>query len=475
MPDVSLNMGLGSSEGATPDEGGPIYTNAYVEMTGGEGKSPTVIRATEGRKVHQKIAETGPCRALFEHNGVLFTVIGRVVASSSRQGQVTILGGLTSDGFVTFAVNRKSGGGQVCLAGGGQTGIIQSGAFNPISDGDLPPPIDVCFLDGYFVWTIEDGRMFSSALDEGTQINALDFATAEASPDKNVRGLSRGRELIVFGDKSFQVFAADNGTQFPFGPVGGTASSEGCGAAASALVLNAQQADTLVWIDNNGIVKATPSYNGQRISTHSVERAIEGDPNWRDIIASTYTRNGHVFYIIAGSNFTKVYDFSTGKWHDRNTYGAQRWNASSAVRFGDKIIVGDALNGTLYVLDPDTVKDASDHMVMTLQLPIVHQYPNRLRVNALRFDTLPGRGLNTAKDHNRDPEMMLEISKDGGNTWGNERHIPMGKKGEFSTRVVERRFGVTSEDGFIPRVSVSAEVVRGFTSNGSANVDLLSP
>lgn len=476
MPDVPLNMGLGSAPGTTPDEGGPIFTNCYAEVSSDGGKSPSVIHVTEGRKLWATLAENGPCRALFVHNGVLYAVIGRLVASISQDGTPTVLGGLATDGHVTFAANRKAGGGQICVCGGGSTGIIENGALTAIADADLPSAIDVCSIDGFFVWTIADGRMFSSTQDEGGEISALDFASAEVSPDKNVRGIARGRELIVFGEKSFQPFANDGGTEFPFVPIGGADNSVGCGAAASALVLNAAQADTLVWVDNNGVVKATPAYDGQRISTHSVERAIENDPFWQNITATTYTRNGHVFYVLSGSNFTLVYDFATGKWHNRETYGSARWGGSSVVRFANKYIVGDAVNGSLYELDPDTYTDAGNHLIMTVQPPIVHQHPNRLRINSIEVDALPGRGLNSTDAHNADPQLMFEVSKDGGNTWHQQRMIDMGKIGERGTRTKERRFGSTRNgDGFVTRFRVSAATCRGFVANGSVNVDLLAP
>ncbi|MEM7313536.1 MAG: hypothetical protein AAF497_10335 [Planctomycetota bacterium] len=473
MPDVPLNMGFGSAPGQTPDEGGPIFTNAYLEFSNDGGKSETIIRPVEGRKLFKKISDSGPCRALFEKDGEGYAVIGRNVAKFQEDGSSVVLGGLATDGHVTFSTNRSN---QVTITGGGTSVVVEAGGLTQIDDADLPPAIDNAYVDGYTIYTIADGRFFASALDNSKDINALHFTTAEVSPDKNVRGIARGREFIAFGEESMQAFANDGGTEFPLSPIGGTAKTVGCGAAASALVLNAAQSDTLVWVDNNGIVKATPAYDGQRISTHAVERAIENDPDWRTMRASTYTRSGHVFYVLSGSNFTLVYDFATGKWHNRKTYGANRWNGSSIMRLRDKFIVGDAVNGSLYELDPDTYTDAGDHLVMTVQPPVVHQFPNRLRINSIEIDPLPGRGINSTDEHNADPKLMIEVSKDGGNTWHQQRTIETGRIGERGIRTKERRFGVTKNgDGFIPRFSVSAAVCRGFIANGSVNVDLLAP
>lgn len=43
----------------------------------------------------------------------------------------------------------------------------------------------------------------------------------------------------------------------------------------------------------------------------------------------------------------------------------------------------------------------------------------------------------------RAAEVMLRWSDDGGNTWSNEHWRPMGKIGEYGTRVIWRRLGMT--------------------------------
>lgn len=45
----------------------------------------------------------------------------------------------------------------------------------------------------------------------------------------------------------------------------------------------------------------------------------------------------------------------------------------------------------------------------------------------------------------RAPEIMLRWSDDGGHTWSNEHWRPMGKVGEYGTRVIWRRLGMTTK------------------------------
>src|SRR5262249_48164670 len=48
--------------------------------------------------------------------------------------------------------------------------------------GNLPQPNSVCFQDGYFFYTIADGRCFASPINSIDAINALTFIIAQANP-----------------------------------------------------------------------------------------------------------------------------------------------------------------------------------------------------------------------------------------------------------------------------------------------------
>ena len=43
------------------------------------------------------------------------------------------------------------------------------------------------------------------------------------------------------------------------------------------------------------------------------------------------------------------------------------------------------------------------------------------------------------------PQVMLRWSDDGGHTWSNEHWASMGKRGEYGTRVIWRRLGMTDK------------------------------
>lgn len=470
MAPVKINFAAGSSISQDRTEGGPLWMNAYAEITKGDKKAPILVKATEGRRLFAASVADGPCRAMIAGDTYITAVVGRNIMQTDSGGASNIKGGLASDGHVGIAKNRRSNIGEI--------GIVSDGLYKVFqTDGELvtvdtpAPAIDIDFIDGFFILTIADGRLFSTGLDDATTISELDFTTAEGSPDRNVRGITRGRDFIVLGEKSFQPYQNDGGTNFPLSPIPGTFQSIGCLAPGSAVVcVPPNGTDTLVWLDDEGIVRKAAGYAGEEISDHDVARVVGAEPNPAKITAFTYSQDGHTFYVLKGTTFTKVYDFSSGKWHDRSSVGFDYWRASSHAKFNRQHIVGDTETGALFVLDKDHFKDGDDHLIWTVEAPVSHNFPYPVRVDEIRVDTLPGRGLNSTNDHDADPKLMMQVSMTGGQTWSQERKIPMGKKGQFKKTAVARTFGITGEDGFLLRVSASAAVRKGIHAGAFAEV-----
>ena len=48
----------------------------------------------------------------------------------------------------------------------------------------------------------------------------------------------------------------------------------------------------------------------------------------------------------------------------------------------------------------------------------------------------------TWDDYGRMPELLLEVSKDGGNTFGQPKHASLGRTGDYSHRVMFRNLGM---------------------------------
>ncbi len=71
----------------------------------------------------------------------------------------------------------------------------------------------------------------------------------------------------------------------------------------------------------------------------------------------------------------------------------------------------------------------------------------------------------------REPEVMVRWSDDGGHVWSNERRATIGQVGDFEHRVVLRRLGVARDRVYEIKVTdpVAVRFISAFIATASAN------
>ena len=465
---IPLPLGLQSSPGRTGHDAGGRLVNAYAEQADDKGKAQFPLWCIEGLAPFATIPSGGATRGALYLDPYGYVVSGTAVARVSEGGAVLSVGSFPGADPVFMARNRKPVTPQIMMVSGGLRYLIENDVVTNIADGDLPNATSVDFIGGYFVATVEDGRFFWSGIDEGANWSALDFATAEGNPDRLLVGKARGSELILFGDNSIEFWAL---TDAPFERIPGTLLQNfGVLARHSVRDLN----DVVFFVASDGTVRMLNGYQPVRVSTHDVERAIDEVSDKDSITAMAYSIRGHQFYALSAPGWTWVYDATTGLWHERASYGADRWRAECFVRIGNTRVVGDVADAVLYQIDPDTNDEAGEHLIWTVRTPPVHAYPNPLEFNRLFLDTIPGTGLNSTDEHVADPLVMLRHSDTGGKTWSNQRTATVGRIGDYQRRVTFSRLGQSREDGRIFELSMSAAVVRGLLG-GAIEAELLAP
>lgn len=458
MPIIPIRLGRRSNRSRHGHEGDARLVNCYIETIGDGGKVNEAIYASDGWADFATLSDSG-VRASLALDGILYVVAGRSILRVDNAGNSLQIGGIIGDGLVTMARNRATVP-QVAVCADGITKIIteQQGdvpaIVQTVTDEHLPPVNSVCHFNGYFVYTIADGRFFVSQLGDGFQVDGLDFATAESDPDGLLRGVARGADLVLFGQRSTEFWQDVGGADFPFART--TAIDLGILAPGSVGEVD----QTIAWVASDGTVRILDGYQGRVISSTDVERLIDDEPVKSAITATSWQRRGHIFYAISGTGWTRVYDAREGEWHERQSYGLSRWRAETAVEYNGKWVLGDATGNKLYRLSADAYSESGQPIVMTIQPPPVHGYPYRMVHNRLYVDAIPGVGLNSA-DSNADPMAMLSYSDDGGRTWSTERMVPIGRQGETSARIVARRLGTADQSGRIYRIKVSADVIKG--------------
>jgi hypothetical protein len=425
--------------------------NLFPEIIPEGGKEAAFLSRCPGLQFLQTVG-TGPIRGLWAHqtNGTDFYVVSgvQVFKLSGLTATPTLLGTVSGTGPVSIADN----GTQIFFACNGPSYIYNevTNVFQQITDPDFPGALTVGYLDGYFVFTEPDSqRVWVTSIFEGTQIDALDFASAEGSPDGLVGLIVDHREAWLFGTDSVEVWYDAGLADFPLTRIQGAFNEIGCVATFSIAKLD----NGLFWLGTDargqGIVYRANGYTGTRVSTHAVEYAIAQYGNLADAIAYTYQQEGHAFYVLTfpTGNATWVYDVATGAWHERAGWdnGAfMRHRSNCQCNFGGNIVVGDYENGNIYRFNLDVFADnggIQKWLRSWRALPTGQNDLKRTAHHSLQLDCQSGVGLNLGQGS--DPQVVLRWSDDGGHTWSNEHWASLGKIGQYFHRVFWRRLGMT--------------------------------
>jgi hypothetical protein len=413
---ISLNSGQPKQVNAER------LVNIYAEESGG--KSPVALTGVPGLSLFANLNDK-PVRGMSEHNGALYVVTDRLWQVSSN-GSATDLGLIVGSGVVQM----ESNGLQLCIVG--STSYVWDGTLHVINDPDFPGADSVAYLDGYFIFSNGTGQFFISALYDGTDFDALDFASAESNPDPIVRVFVDHREVMLFGTETVEIWANTGGSDFPFERIPGAISEKGLAGRNAIAKLD----NSVVWIDQTGIVRRmAEGYSPVRISTHDIERSLaEGEISQAECFA--YSREGHEFFVITvPDSGTFVFDAATNLWHERQTFGDTRWRARGHVRLYGQDFVGDYQTGKVYRLDPLRFDENGDLQVAEMIFPPIHAETDRFRAHRVVLDM----------EHGETPPhgesvVRLDLSNDS-QDWTTVGYGSMGKTGQRVTRTVWRRLG----------------------------------
>lgn len=409
--------------------------NLFAETPQTRGKSAVLIQGRPGLKPFAR-AGSGPVRGSGVMDGMLYAVSGNVLYSVTSRGVATDLGVVAGSGRVIMSNN----GTQLAIAtraawvdfinsyflvGRNRSGSAyihdtSDSTFGLITDPDI-------FLTG-------DGKFQWSQLNDGWNYDALDFATAESSPDKTLRGIVDGGDLFLMGELSIEPWY-DSGTADVFDRQNRTSYSKGI----LGTHLVSRLDNSIFWIGRDpeagggAIAYRLTGAVPQRISTHAAE-ASWADVDWSTAGTIVYVLNGHSFFhVILPDRASWVYDCATQLWHEQETLGLGRWRGNSHSYAYGKSIIGSCNSGDLFSLDFDYLADGDSTLIAgeMISLPIGDDSTWKTMAS-FQIDMETGLG---------DAVIMLSYSDDRGATWSNEKRGSIGPGGAYNKRVIWRQLG----------------------------------
>jgi hypothetical protein len=219
---MQIPFPLSSSPGKTPQEGHGRLLNCYAEPLGvdinlakGYPQAKAVWRRSPGLSQFATTANTG-YRGGILVGSTFFAGWSGKVRSYNSAGAETVVGNLTGTKKLFWARNNNATPDIVAVDPDNGAFTVTAGAVINFADADLPAPNSVDEQDGYLIFTIGDGRAFSTDLNAVT-VNSLNFGKAESKPDGLLRGLGYGQLFFFFGPQTTEVWSdTGNPVGFPY-------------------------------------------------------------------------------------------------------------------------------------------------------------------------------------------------------------------------------------------------------------------
>jgi hypothetical protein len=256
---------------------GPAYTlvnrkaalddsvNLYLAIMEAGGKSKATMESAPG---YAQIAAPGiEVRGCFTTNDRTFWAIDDTLFEQmDAAGTLVSRGTLaTSSGYVEFEYGTT----QLVLVDGGNGYVLTlaTNIFTQIGSDAFYGAARIAFLDNFFLFPRPDtGQFIKTALNDATSFDALDYATAESSPDDLVCPVVVQKRLLLFGQKTTEFWRDAGSADFPFEPGGGVM-EVGCLAIHSPRVID----NTVFWLggvgaSGPGSVYRLNGYNAERVS-----------------------------------------------------------------------------------------------------------------------------------------------------------------------------------------------------------------
>lgn len=413
--------------------------NLYPQFEKPGAKNVIALYPAPGLSLHAQVGP-GPCRS----NGVEFQDALYFV----NESKLVKLDGSTS--FTNVGTLNSSGGRCSLVAGrdyllvvDGTDGYTYDGTtFAEIADADFPAgPTHCAYLDGYFIVNKGDSdEFYISALEDPTGWNALDFATAEASPDDILALEANFKDLYLLGRSTTELYYNSGDPDFPFTPYPGGTLEVGIKAPYS-LAKSPYGLFFLGTTKVGGV--AVVQVQGQQINEVSSDQSweISQFESVEDATGFVYRHGGKTIYQITFPTELRTFEYliEDGVWVERQSYQIGRYRASGYGYLGNKHILGDYNNGNFYELDYDTYTENGALIERIRRCQHFHNLNKRYIWHKLTIDFEGGVGLVTGQGS--DPQAMLRWSDDGGYTWSSERWVTLGALGNYGVRAVWRNLG----------------------------------
>jgi hypothetical protein len=353
------------------------------------------------------------------------------------------------------------------------------------------PPIVPAYQDGYGIYPRQNSqRFYYTAIEDFSRVDPLAYESAIIYADYIAGAASMNQELYMIGTDSVQIYHTSSNADLPFAPRTNFVLNYGC-IAPYTIQVGSNNIIFMLARNKSGdrIIIIIENYNVKTISTEPLMDELSTYDTVDDAFASIIEMSTNIFYLISfpSADKTWVYNLKMDQW----SQWASEWpngissplptrqgmfRASCHAVFDGKNVVGDLASGRLFSLSNDIILDNATKDLnsprenlyigtpVTCQRTGPHLYGDDdwITLNSLIIDVQRG-----GTEINAPITLCLQVSRDGGQTWGSEMWRNTGATGNYTHRALWTNLGTarvftfrltTSDPGYIVILGMVADI-----------------
>jgi hypothetical protein len=425
--------------------------NCYVEQQKDNQRTQMAIIGSPGLSPFCLTIGASPSRGMWPVNTLptplTFTVHSGTLFSVNNAGVATSIGMI---GTTTGDVSMVDNGTYLVLVDGVRGyyyNMLVPAGLNQIVDANFTTsPKTVTWQDTYFIVNSGATNQFqlSSNSDPTTwpAVN-INFTGSAAGA---IQALIADHSILqIFGDV-YSEFFQDAGTpDFPYAGIPGSAQEFGLASAWSLCKYD----NSLAGLFKNRMgevnISRMAGFKLQQLSNLELDFIINAYSTVSDAQAFGYMLGGHPLYLINFPTAMKSWEFDQASqvWGERQATDGSRYWGQKFAAFQNRKLVSDYRSGNIYQIDPTVYTDNGSAIPMEVWSKRIWNADKYIGISVIQIDFETGVGVVSGQGSN--PQVDLQVSKDGGNTFTSVGFSSIGAIGQYTQRVIWRSLGAARD------------------------------